>query len=39
MGFEVYFVGGFVRDYLLNRMIFDVDIVISVFLEEVKEIF
>lgn len=38
-GFEAYFVGGFVRDYLLNRMISDVDIATSAFPEEVKEIF
>ncbi|EKZ3572658.1 CCA tRNA nucleotidyltransferase [Listeria monocytogenes] len=38
-GFEAYFVGGSVRDYLLNRMISDVDIATSAFPEEVKEIF
>ncbi|EAE5618267.1 CCA tRNA nucleotidyltransferase [Listeria monocytogenes] len=38
-GFEAYFVGGSVRDYLLNRTISDVDIATSAFPEEVKEIF
>ncbi|EAD5867583.1 CCA tRNA nucleotidyltransferase [Listeria innocua] len=38
-GFEAYFVGGSVRDYLLNRPISDVDIATSAFPEEVKEIF
>lgn len=38
-GFEAYFVGGSVRDYLLNRTISDVDIATSAFSEEVKEIF
>ncbi|EOB8403837.1 CCA tRNA nucleotidyltransferase [Listeria monocytogenes] len=37
--FEAYFVGGSVRDYLLNRTISDVDIATSAFPEEVKEIF
>ncbi|WP_271000400.1 CCA tRNA nucleotidyltransferase [Listeria seeligeri] len=38
-GFEAYFVGGSVRDYLLNRTISDVDIATSAFPEEVKMIF
>ncbi|MBC1337917.1 CCA tRNA nucleotidyltransferase [Listeria innocua] len=38
-GFEAYFVGGSVRDYLLNRSISDVDIATSAFPEEVKDIF
>ncbi|ECB9704033.1 CCA tRNA nucleotidyltransferase [Listeria monocytogenes] len=38
-GFEAYFVGGSVRDYLLNRTISDVDIATSAFPEEVKEFF
>ncbi|EAC8099067.1 CCA tRNA nucleotidyltransferase [Listeria monocytogenes] len=38
-GFEAYFVGGSVRDYLLNRTISDVDIATSAFPEEVKAIF
>ncbi|EKF3881703.1 CCA tRNA nucleotidyltransferase [Listeria monocytogenes] len=38
-GFEAYFVGGSVRDYLLNRTISDVDIATSASPEEVKEIF
>lgn len=38
-GFEAYFVGGSVRDYLLNRTISDVDIATSAFPEEVKTIF
>ncbi|EAC3590465.1 CCA tRNA nucleotidyltransferase [Listeria monocytogenes] len=38
-GFEAYFVGGSVRDYLLNRTISDVDIATSAFPEEVKQIF
>ncbi|EAE2481206.1 CCA tRNA nucleotidyltransferase [Listeria innocua] len=38
-GFEAYFVGGSVRDYLLNRPISDVDIATSAFPEEVKDIF
>ncbi|ENH9562962.1 CCA tRNA nucleotidyltransferase [Listeria monocytogenes] len=38
-GFEAYFVGGSVRDYLLNKTISDVDIATSAFPEEVKEIF
>jgi len=38
-GFKAYFVGGSVRDYLLNRPISDVDIATSATPYEVKEIF
>ncbi|MDQ0213672.1 tRNA nucleotidyltransferase (CCA-adding enzyme) [Oikeobacillus pervagus] len=38
-GFEAYFVGGSVRDYLLKRPIDDVDIATSALPEEIKEIF
>lgn len=38
-GFEAYFVGGSVRDYLLNRPIHDVDIATSAYPEEVKQVF
>jgi tRNA nucleotidyltransferase (CCA-adding enzyme) len=38
-GFEAYFVGGSVRDYLLERRISDVDIATSATPDEVKEIF
>ena len=38
-GFEAYFVGGSVRDLLLNRHIHDVDIATSAYPEEVKELF
>lgn len=38
-GFEAYFVGGSVRDYLLNKPIEDVDIATSAFPDEVKQIF
>ena len=38
-GFEVYFVGGAVRDHLLNRQIADVDIASSATPEEIKQIF
>lgn len=38
-GFEAYFVGGSVRDYLLNKEIDDVDIATSATPEEIKEIF
>lgn len=38
-GFEAYFVGGCVRDLLLNRHIHDVDIATSAYPMEVKEIF
>jgi tRNA nucleotidyltransferase (CCA-adding enzyme) len=38
-GYEAYFVGGSVRDFLLNREINDVDIATSATPEEVKRIF
>lgn len=38
-GFEAYFVGGSVRDALLNKEIHDVDIATSAFPEEVKSLF
>lgn len=38
-GFEAYFVGGSVRDYLLGKEIADVDIATSATPEEVKQIF
>lgn len=38
-GYEAYFVGGAVRDALLNQTISDVDIATSAFPEEVKHIF
>lgn len=38
-GFEAYFVGGSVRDYLLGRPIHDVDIATSATPEEVKQLF
>lgn len=38
-GFEAYFVGGSVRDALLNKPINDIDIATSAFPEEVKHIF
>ncbi|HEY2421304.1 MAG TPA: CCA tRNA nucleotidyltransferase [Neobacillus sp.] len=38
-GFEAYFVGGSVRDYLLSSQIHDVDIATSATPEEVKRIF
>ncbi|WP_400241974.1 CCA tRNA nucleotidyltransferase [Niallia sp. JL1B1071] len=38
-GFEAYFVGGAVRDYLLNKQINDVDIATSATPEEIKAIF
>lgn len=38
-GFEAYFVGGCVRDYLLNRKINDVDIATSATPHEVKALF
>lgn len=38
-GFEAYFVGGSVRDSLLNRPIHDVDIAASCYPEETKAIF
>ena len=38
-GFEAYFVGGSVRDALLNKSIHDVDIATSAYPEEIKQIF
>lgn len=38
-GYEAYFVGGSVRDFLLNREIADVDIATSAFPDEVKQLF
>ncbi|MFP7297862.1 CCA tRNA nucleotidyltransferase [Neobacillus niacini] len=38
-GFEAYFVGGSVRDFLLNKEINDVDIATSATPEEIKQIF
>lgn len=38
-GYEVYFVGGSVRDLLLNRHIHDVDIATSAYPMEIKQIF
>ncbi|MBM7692621.1 tRNA nucleotidyltransferase (CCA-adding enzyme) [Peribacillus deserti] len=38
-GFQAYFVGGAVRDYLLNKQISDVDIATSATPAEIKEIF
>ncbi|EOL44324.1 CCA tRNA nucleotidyltransferase [Enterococcus caccae] len=38
-GFEAYFVGGSVRDALLNQPIHDVDIATSAYPEEIKQIF
>ncbi|MCD5001097.1 CCA tRNA nucleotidyltransferase [Enterococcus saccharolyticus] len=38
-GYEAYFVGGSVRDVLLNQPIHDVDIATSAFPAEIKEIF
>lgn len=38
-GFEAYFVGGSVRDYLLHKSIDDVDIATSARPEEIKQIF
>lgn len=38
-GFEAYFVGGCVRDLILDRHIHDVDIATSAYPEEVKELF
>lgn len=37
-GFEAYFVGGSVRDLLLDRHVHDVDITTSAYPEEVKEL-
>lgn len=38
-GYEAYFVGGSVRDYLLKKPIDDIDIATSAFPEEIKNIF
>src|SRR5699024_5076540 len=38
-GFEAYFVGGSVRDILLDQPIHDVDIATSAFPEEIKQLF
>ena len=38
-GYEAYFVGGSVRDILLNQEIHDVDIATSAFPEEIKKLF
>lgn len=38
-GFEVYFVGGCVRDTLLQRPLHDVDLATSAYPQEIKEIF
>lgn len=38
-GFEAYFVGGSVRDTILNKPIHDVDIATSAYPEEIKQIF
>lgn len=38
-GFQAYFVGGCVRDYLLNKRISDIDIASSAYPEEIKSIF
>jgi tRNA nucleotidyltransferase (CCA-adding enzyme) len=38
-GFEAYFVGGSVRDYLLKKPINDVDIAVSATPDEVKQVF
>lgn len=38
-GFEAYFVGGSVRDFILGKPIHDVDIATSAYPEEVKKIF
>lgn len=39
VGYEAYFVGGCVRDLLLNRHIHDIDIATSAYPEEIKQIF
>lgn len=39
VGYEAYFVGGSVRDYLLDRPIHDIDIATSATPEEIKKIF
>lgn len=38
-GFQAYFVGGCVRDHLLNKTISDIDIASSAYPEEIKSIF
>ena len=38
-GFEAYFVGGSVRDYLMNRHIHDIDITTSATPDEIESIF
>ena len=38
-GFESYFVGGCVRDYILNKNFSDMDITTNALPEEIKEIF
>src|SRR5690606_14815227 len=38
-GFEAYFVGGSVRDFLLQKPIHDVDVATSATPEEIKQIF
>lgn len=38
-GFQAYFVGGCVRDYLLDKTISDIDIASSAYPEEIKSIF
>lgn len=38
-GYDAYFVGGSIRDLLLNRQIHDIDIASSAYPEEVKELF
>ena len=38
-GFEVYFVGGCVRDTLLQRPLHDVDLATSAYPQEIKQIF
>lgn len=38
-GFEAYFVGGWVRDYLMNRHIHDIDITTSATPDEIESIF
>lgn len=38
-GFQAYFVGGCVRDHLLNKSISDIDIASSAYPEEIKSIF
>ncbi|MGN1033263.1 MAG: nucleotidyltransferase [Intestinibacter sp.] len=38
-GFKAYIVGGFVRDYLLNRKSVDVDITTNATPQQIKELF